>query len=78
MKWFCGHCEEKVGVLSCKFFYGNANTLCLNKIKVGKNGTVLGLLRFQDVMSFAGILDYLARMIVKCMHLHAVLISCCE
>jgi hypothetical protein len=39
--------------------------LCLIQIavvKVGKNGTVFGLLHFQDVMSFAFILDYLARM----------------
>jgi len=45
---------------------------------LGKNGTVNGLLSYQDVMSYAVILDYLARMIVKCMGLYAVLISCFE
>jgi len=52
--------------------------LCLSKKKVGKNGTVSGSLSRQDVMSFAVILDYLARMIVKCVHFYAVLISCYE
>jgi hypothetical protein len=77
-KWSCGHCEEIDGVFPFKFFfYGNANMLCLSeKKKWGRvaQAMVSSLVR----MSFVVIFDYLARMIVKCMCLYAVLISCYE